>query len=240
MKIFFVRHGQTQANIDKRFYTLDDSIHPITDRGEKQAIHTGKYLNKIGNFDLIISSPRLRCIQTATLISKEIGYKDDIIINKLIMEENVTKIVSKQKNPLEIFKKNKKICKIYNELIKTKDPFKLINLQEKHDNQYFKIIHDDYNINSEILNLKKFLNQLKKLNKKSILVVTHGGIIELIQRIITNTEFTNLNIFSKDNDKYIKSSYYEEGNTNIMACLLNDGKFKLVIPSNTLHLADLK
>ena len=233
MKIFFVRHGQTQVNIDNKDYTLDDSIHPLTERGKKQATHTGKYLNKVGNFDLIISSPRLRCIQTATLISKEIGYKDDIIINKLIMEK------ASEKNRKEILNKNKKFCKINNELIKTKDPFELINLQEKHDNQFFKIIYD-YDINSEILNLKKFLNQLKKLNKKSILVVTHGGIIELIQQIITNTEFTNLNIFSKDNDKYIKAKQYEDGNTKIMACLLNDGKFKLVIPSNTLHLADLK
>ena len=237
MRIFFVRHGQTQANIDKKEYTLDDSIHSLTERGEKQAIHTGKYLNKIGNFDLIISSPRLRCIQTATLISKEIGYKNDIIINKLIMEK-VSKIAS-EKNRNEILSKNKKYSKIYKEFIKTNDPFELINLKEKHDNQFFKIMYDN-DINSEILNLKKFLNQLKKLNKKSILVVTHGGIIDIIQQIITNTEFTNLNIFSKDNNKYIKSSYYEEGNTKIMACLLNDGKFKLVIPSNTLHLADLK
>ena len=234
MKIFFVRHGQTQANIDNKQYTLDDSIHPLTERGEKQATHTGKYLNKVGNFDLIISSPRLRCIQTATLISKEIGYKNDIIINKLIMEKDVI-----EQNRKEALKKNKKFSKICNELIKTKDPFELINLKEKQDNQFFKIMYDN-DINSEILNLKKFLNQLKKLNKKSILVVTHGGIIELIQQIITNTEFTNLNIFSKDNDKYIKAKQYEDGNTKIMACLLNDGKFKLVIPSNTLHLADLK
>ena len=87
MKIYFVRHGQTQANIENVYYTLDDSIHPLTKRGEKQATHTGKYLDKIEKFDLIISSSKLRCIQTAKLISKEIGYKDDIIINKLITEE---------------------------------------------------------------------------------------------------------------------------------------------------------
>ena len=129
----------------------------------------------------------------------------------------------------------KKYSKIYNELIKTKDPFELINLQEKLWTQIYKIMYD-YDIDKYIKDLKKFLNQLKKLNKKSILVVAHGGTIDIIQQIITNTEFANLITWYKN----IKYSHYEDGNTNIMACLLNDGKFKLVIPSNTLHLADLK
>ena len=238
MKIFFVRHGQTQANIDNVYYTLDDSIHPLTKRGEKQATHTGKYLDKIEKFDLIISSPRLRCIQTAKLISKEIGYKDDIIINKLITE--VSKITSGKsgKEVLEIMNKNKQFSELYKQLIKTNDPFELINVEEKLENKARKLegVND---VDTFIKNLKKFLNQLKKLNKKSILVVAHGGIIEWIQRIITNTEFTNLNIFSRNNDKY-KPLQYEDGNTKIMACLLKDGKFKLVIPSNTLHLANFK
>jgi len=69
MKIFFVRHAQTQANIDNLNYTLDDTLHPITERGKKQATYTGKYLkDSFGKFDLVISSPRLRCIQTAKLI----------------------------------------------------------------------------------------------------------------------------------------------------------------------------
>ena len=114
MKIFFVRHAQTQQNIDNSNYTLDDNLHPITERGEKQAMHTGKYLkNKFGKFDLIISSHRLRCIQTAKLISKEIGYKDDIIINKLI-KENLSKIVS-GKSDKEIYEKIlKKIKRLMN------------------------------------------------------------------------------------------------------------------------------
>ena len=44
MKIYFVRHGQTQANINKAEYTLDDNKHPLTERGIKQAIYTGKNL----------------------------------------------------------------------------------------------------------------------------------------------------------------------------------------------------
>jgi len=34
MKIYFVRHGQTQANIDKVEYTLDDNKYPLTELGK--------------------------------------------------------------------------------------------------------------------------------------------------------------------------------------------------------------
>lgn len=239
MKIFFVRHAQTQANIDNSNYTLDDTLHPITVRGEHQAMHTGKYLkNKFGKFDLIISSPRLRCIQTAKLISNEIDYKDDIIINKLIIED-ISKIGSgKSKKEVfeKILKKNKKFRELHKQLMKSKDPFECINLKKKLDNiadTILKLSSKDTH-----KNLINFLNQLKNLNYESILVVSHGGILEQIQKIITNTTLTTLKIYSGDNDKCIKTSQYEDGNTKLMACLLKNGKFKLVIPNNTLHLAN--
>jgi len=64
--------------------------------------------------------------------------------------------------------------------------------------------------------------------------------MEQIQKIITNTTLTTLKIYSGNNDKCIKTSQYENGNTKLMACLLKDGKYTLVIPNNTLHLANFK
>jgi broad specificity phosphatase PhoE len=72
--------------------------------------------------------------------------------------------------------KNKKFSELHKQLIKTNDSFELINLEEKLDNVARKI-QELSDIDTFIKNLNKFLNQLKKLNKKSILVVTHGGII---------------------------------------------------------------
>jgi len=86
MKIFFVRHAQTRNNANKSYPSLDDNENYITEIGEDQATRIGKYLKKFGKFDLIISSPRLRAIQTAELIAKQINYNKNIIINNLIAE----------------------------------------------------------------------------------------------------------------------------------------------------------
>jgi broad specificity phosphatase PhoE len=114
MKIFFVRYGQTLANLEKKSYNTNDELNSITDRGIQQAIHTGKYLKTFDKFDLIISSPLLRCIQTAEIISKEINYKKDIIKNELIsepIEGKASGLHFTEKN--ELLKKNKKLIGIY-------------------------------------------------------------------------------------------------------------------------------
>ncbi len=67
MKIYVVRHGQTQWNLEKKIQGRADK--PLNERGKLQAIETRKkLLNK--NIDLIICSPLLRAIQTADIINK--------------------------------------------------------------------------------------------------------------------------------------------------------------------------
>jgi len=63
MKVFFVRHGQTLTNIEKCYYK--DIKEPLTDKGILQAKKAGEYLKQFGEFDLVISSPATRSIQTA-------------------------------------------------------------------------------------------------------------------------------------------------------------------------------
>jgi len=69
MKVFFVRHGQTQANVEQRPYK--DIKEPLTEKGILQAKKAGEYLKQFGKFDLVISSPATRSIQTAENIMKE-------------------------------------------------------------------------------------------------------------------------------------------------------------------------
>ena len=234
MKIIFVRHGQTQCNVDKINYTTNDLLHPLTNRGEQQAIFTGKYLNSFGKFDLIISSPLLRAKQTAELISKEIDYKNKILINDLILEQNSGEACGL--NDIEkksILMKNNKFVKIYNKIKKTTDPFEKFKLQFKKfklESIIFKSI-DPYD---NIKIVSNFLNQLKKYKEKLILIVTHGGVMGCIHYLITNSL---LDIYSlDDNNECCAPDKYEDGNTMIMGVLLEDKKFKLIIPSNTLHL----
>lgn len=59
--VFFLRHGESQANADYVFATPDS---PLTEKGIAQAIAAGRAYE--GGFDRIIASPLLRTRQTAT------------------------------------------------------------------------------------------------------------------------------------------------------------------------------
>jgi broad specificity phosphatase PhoE len=62
VKIYFVRHGETQYNIEKRMQGFCDS--PLTDRGISQAKSVGKGLEDI-EFTAVYTSESQRVIDTA-------------------------------------------------------------------------------------------------------------------------------------------------------------------------------
>ncbi|HSX16840.1 MAG TPA: histidine phosphatase family protein [Patescibacteria group bacterium] len=76
-KLFFVRHGQTQDNIDERWPRVDI---PLTEVGREQAHAAGQQAKKDGlHFDVIIASPQPRAQETARIIAQEMGYPQDRI-----------------------------------------------------------------------------------------------------------------------------------------------------------------
>lgn len=84
--IYLVRHGESQANVSKRFSGITDV--DLTEKGSLQAIRAGKSL-KGKTIDRIFSSPLKRARGTAELIADEIGFnKKDIIIEKSLTEVN--------------------------------------------------------------------------------------------------------------------------------------------------------
>jgi len=71
--LYFVRHGQSQANLDKTFAggQIDS---PLTNRGREQAVNTAKVILDSGiTFDKIISSPMSRAFETAQIIQSCLG-----------------------------------------------------------------------------------------------------------------------------------------------------------------------
>lgn len=71
-----------------------DADIPLTAKGHEQAIQTGKSLKAQGlKFDLIISSPLERALDTAKHIAKELGYPPDkILVNELLKERHFGKL----------------------------------------------------------------------------------------------------------------------------------------------------
>ena len=78
MDLIFVRHGQSQFNVDQSG-GMDS---PLTELGRRQAHRVGLYLAREQKIDLIYSSPYARAKETAQIIATYVGrpieYKDDL------------------------------------------------------------------------------------------------------------------------------------------------------------------
>lgn len=86
-KICLIRHGQTEWN---RLLKIQGQIdNSLNDFGLFQATKTGLYLKKNDpTWDVIITSPLRRTIQTAEIIAKLLNYHQPIIINPDVIERN--------------------------------------------------------------------------------------------------------------------------------------------------------
>jgi broad specificity phosphatase PhoE len=85
-RLYFVRHGQTDTNLAGLLSGDTEAI--LTDEGRALASATGKRLKAENiRINLIVCSPLLRAVETASLIAKEINYPiEQIIQNKLFKE----------------------------------------------------------------------------------------------------------------------------------------------------------
>jgi len=85
-KLYFVRHGLSQMNVNGLFAGHTDTS--LTDRGRVQAVEAGKHAKGL-DIGLIVSSPATRAHETAEIIAAEIGYPTDKIqTSDLLLERN--------------------------------------------------------------------------------------------------------------------------------------------------------
>ncbi len=85
--IYFVRHGESEANQRGVFAgQKEDSV--LSEKGKEQAKNTAHEIkNKNLKIDKIISSPLKRALETAEIIANEIGFNSsDIAIDNRITE----------------------------------------------------------------------------------------------------------------------------------------------------------
>jgi broad specificity phosphatase PhoE len=88
--IYFVRHGESQANLDGVYAGWADS--PLTDRGRAQAHAGAKEASRLG-IEKIISSDLHRAFETACIIADTIGVeRAEIITDGRLREVNVGKL----------------------------------------------------------------------------------------------------------------------------------------------------
>lgn len=89
-------------------------------------------------------------------------------------------------------------------------------------------------------NIKKFLKKIKKSKHKNILVISHGGIMQLLQKLICNINVYSGNDVLFVNKFPVQSRKELNGNCCCMYIgLMDDNKFKLISPMNRSHLKSL-
>jgi len=85
MNLFVLRHAS--AGI-RRNNPLLDVKRPLDKEGKRHCLHLAHLLNAMKiHFDLIVSSPLKRSVQTASLVGNEIGYESQIVLSKSLAPE---------------------------------------------------------------------------------------------------------------------------------------------------------
>jgi len=87
MKLFLVRHGETDWNKEGRLQGRNDI--PLNETGIVQMERVADKLCQLSNeIDLIISTPLVRANKSAAIIAEKIGYEKDIVIEPLFIERS--------------------------------------------------------------------------------------------------------------------------------------------------------
>ncbi|MCL2451692.1 histidine phosphatase family protein [Candidatus Saccharibacteria bacterium] len=158
MKLYFVRHGETENNIDgvRRGWKQIG----LTDNGRKQALEAGKKLRNKG-IDLIITSDLRRAIEIAEIIRDEIGEDTPILYDWLIRELYSGDVPDEQ------------IKEILG------DNHMIIHTDPESAKQFGSEL-----FSNQTKRTQKFLESLKLLPIKAnnIVVVTHGGTLMAAQK----------------------------------------------------------
>lgn len=241
--IFIVRHGQTNNNSKQiRYdnYTDADDV-PLNKTGFEQAMKSGQYLNQFGKFDIVISSPRLRCMQTAEQICAAVGYdKDKIITDDLLLEGKAGIFNNMPFDKLEkLLNSDKDLNKIdeqYNKL----DPINKALNRKSITDKLWKIRNKKYKETkkSDIeLNYETFIEKIIKIKHYKILIVGHSFTLTGLIAIACGIE-TSMVPKSQDVDEYgnCRIVYLQYSKTSPKTGSIKKPQFYLMTRPNNEHL----
>jgi phosphohistidine phosphatase len=85
MNLFILRHASAG---NRRPNLVLDAKRPLDKEGKRHCLQLAQVINSLDiQFDLIVSSPLKRCLQTATLIGTETGYEAPILQSNALAPE---------------------------------------------------------------------------------------------------------------------------------------------------------
>lgn len=85
MNLYILRHASAGT---RRPNPILDVKRPLDKEGKQQCLHLAHVLNALKtNFDLVVSSPLKRALQTAQLVATETGYETKVLHSKALAPE---------------------------------------------------------------------------------------------------------------------------------------------------------
>lgn len=175
MELYIVRHGETDYNSKKLLQGRTDI--PLNQNGILQAFQTRKKLETI-SFDVVISSPLIRAITTASIIVPNKA----VVIDPRLEERGLGEYEGKASAMYD--------SNLYHNY--------LINCKES----------GVEGIRDVIERVKFFINEIKNIYAdQTVLLVTHGGLVNALLYCFENMpEDGNLRRISLGNGEFIKYS----------------------------------
>ena len=198
LKLYIVRHGETEWNVIKRFQGQLNT--PLTEKGIKKLKETGKKLENV-LFDEVYKSERGRTVASAEIILNENnGYKNNKLeLQKLAELNEVYFGVWQGLTYEEVF----------------------LKYPEEGNNYFYNVKnYKAENVEAEKLEdaLERFLKGINKIldshESGNILVVTHGTVFEMFMNYVANDS-----IFDIDERTLM-------GNGDYKVFSYKDGKFQ--------------
>lgn len=160
MKIYFVRHGQSQLNLEEREQGAEGAL---SERGREQAAFVAKRFSDIP-VDLIVSSPYERAQETANIINAHLNK--EVVLSELLRE---------RKPPSEFVG------------TPTDDPeYRKVNalMREKRTaDPAWRYSDEDTFVDLKARAVEMF-SYFESLEKEHVLAVTHGGFLRMIAAVM--------------------------------------------------------
>ena len=177
MKIYYVRHGQTDWNFEQKMQG-GQTERNLNETGIKQAENTKKQLENV-KYDIVIRSPMNRAKQTAEIITE--GKEVSIIIDERIRERNLGELEG-----APITEECEKNIWDYNLNMELKGGESLKEFEKR---------------------ILEFIEEIKeKYDDKTILIVAHGGVAKVLKAYLYGKpESNNLDDIKMENCEIIEA-----------------------------------
>lgn len=163
MKILFVRHGESVDDIEDRYGGAADF--DLTERGKNQVAETAKKIASLDQkFEIVLTSPLKRAVQTAEIISNELDLPVEVF--EYLKERNLNGVLT------GLVRSEAKLK--YPKVVETHNRWEYVDGSEREDD--FK---------TRVKNAVKYLLEMKY---ESVVAVTHGLFLKEFFNQFLNTK----------------------------------------------------